>query len=152
MTSEVEANMHTLLLFVAGLLAAAAPGPVHRRDILLSLFWPDLNAARGRAALSRAVHYLRTSLGGDGNAVVSYTMSNSRGTITVCGLVAGRNGSGAYVGMAPYVGVMMGTRASPDIGAPLTGADAAQLLERIDELTDVEIERHLSVLEPHGQA
>jgi NADPH:quinone reductase-like Zn-dependent oxidoreductase/acyl carrier protein/SAM-dependent methyltransferase len=45
-----------------------------------------------------------------------------------------------------------GTRASPDIGAPLTGADAAQLLERIDELTDEEIERHLSVLEPHGQA
>lgn len=39
---------------------------------------------------------------------------NSRGTITVCGEVDGRNGNGAYVGMRPYVGVMMGTPASPD--------------------------------------
>ena len=39
---------------------------------------------------------------------------NSRGTITVCGEVDGRNGNGAYVGMRPYVGVLMGTTASPD--------------------------------------
>ena len=39
---------------------------------------------------------------------------NSRGAVTVCGEVNGRNGDGAYVGMAPYVGVLMGTRASPD--------------------------------------
>jgi hypothetical protein len=39
---------------------------------------------------------------------------NSRGIITVCGEVNGRNGSGAYVGMRPYVGVLMGTPASPD--------------------------------------
>jgi hypothetical protein len=39
---------------------------------------------------------------------------NSRGTITVCGEVDGRNGNGAYVGMRPYVGVLMGTPASPD--------------------------------------
>jgi hypothetical protein len=39
---------------------------------------------------------------------------NSRGTITVCGEVDGRNGNGLYVGMRPYVGVMMGTSASPD--------------------------------------
>ena len=39
---------------------------------------------------------------------------NSRGTITVCGEVDGRNGNGLYVGMRPYVGVMMGTPASPD--------------------------------------
>lgn len=39
---------------------------------------------------------------------------NSRGTITVCGEVDGRNGNGAYVGMKPYVGVLMGTTASPD--------------------------------------
>jgi len=36
---------------------------------------------------------------------------NSRGTITVCGHVTGRNSAGAYVAMAPYVGVLMGTRA-----------------------------------------
>jgi len=39
---------------------------------------------------------------------------NSRGTITVCGEVDGRNGNGLYVGMRPYVGVLMGTTASPD--------------------------------------
>jgi hypothetical protein len=39
---------------------------------------------------------------------------NSRGTVTVCGEVDGRNGNGAYVGMRPYVGVLMGTPASPD--------------------------------------
>jgi hypothetical protein len=39
---------------------------------------------------------------------------NSRGMITVCGEVDGRNGTGAYVGMRPYVGVLMGTPASPD--------------------------------------
>ena len=49
-------------------LAAAAPGApgapkFHRRDTLLALFWPDQDVTRARAALSRAVHYLRTSLG-----------------------------------------------------------------------------------------
>jgi TolB-like protein/DNA-binding SARP family transcriptional activator/Flp pilus assembly protein TadD len=49
-------------------LAAAAPGApgastFHRRDTLLALFWPDQDVARARPALSRAVHYLRASLG-----------------------------------------------------------------------------------------
>lgn len=39
---------------------------------------------------------------------------NSRGMVTVCGEVDGRNGNGLYVGMRPYVGVLMGTPASPD--------------------------------------
>jgi NADPH:quinone reductase-like Zn-dependent oxidoreductase/NADP-dependent 3-hydroxy acid dehydrogenase YdfG/acyl carrier protein len=43
----------------------------------------------------------------------------------------------------------MRTDAKLDI--PLSGADAAEdLLERIDELTDEEVERHLSLLEPKG--
>lgn len=54
---------------------------------------------------------------------------NSRGTITVCGFVAGRNGSGAYVGMAPYVGVMMGTRASPDFVVVGIGGSARERAE-----------------------
>jgi hypothetical protein len=33
---------------------------------------------------------------------------------------------------------------------PLSAADAADLLERIDELSDEEVERHLSFLEPRG--
>ncbi len=39
---------------------------------------------------------------------------NSRGLVTVCGEVDGRNGNGAYVGMRPYVGVLMGVPAAPD--------------------------------------
>lgn len=34
---------------------------------------------------------------------------NSGGAITVCGEVSGRNSAGAVVGMAPFVGVLMGT-------------------------------------------
>ncbi|MGA7487759.1 MAG: SDR family NAD(P)-dependent oxidoreductase [Xanthobacteraceae bacterium] len=34
---------------------------------------------------------------------------------------------------------------------PLSGADAADLLERIDELTDEEVDRHLSILAPEGR-
>jgi hypothetical protein len=54
---------------------------------------------------------------------------NSRGTITVCGHINGRNGSGAYVGMAPYVGVLMGTRASPDFVVVGIGASARERAE-----------------------
>lgn len=44
-------------------LATAGPGRFHRRDTLLALFWPELDAARGRNALSQALHFLRRSLG-----------------------------------------------------------------------------------------
>jgi hypothetical protein len=39
---------------------------------------------------------------------------NSRGIITVCGDVRGRNGSGIYAAPARYVGVLMGSSASPE--------------------------------------
>ena len=54
---------------------------------------------------------------------------NSRGTITVCGLVTGRNGAGAYVGMAPYVGVIMGTLASPEFVVVGIGGSARDRAE-----------------------
>jgi hypothetical protein len=38
---------------------------------------------------------------------------NSRGWITVCGGVNGRNAAGAYVGMAPFIGVLSGESKSP---------------------------------------
>src|SRR5262245_2014005 len=44
----------------------------------------------------------------------------------------------------------MAARAQPS--PPLSGADAADLLERIDELTDEEVDRHLNVLAPEGRA
>lgn len=47
------------------LLAYLAVGPRdrHRRDTLLGMFWPELDSDRARAALSKALHYLRRSLG-----------------------------------------------------------------------------------------
>src|SRR5881396_3515088 len=44
-------------------LAAAAPRGPHRRDTLLGIFWPELDQDHARNALSKAVHFLRRSLG-----------------------------------------------------------------------------------------
>jgi hypothetical protein len=55
---------------------------------------------------------------------------NSRGTVTVCGEVNGRNGGRLYVGMRPYVGVLMGTSASPDfvvVGIAATERERAEV-------------------------
>ena len=38
---------------------------------------------------------------------------NSRGVITVCGSVDGRNTAGHLVGLSPFVGVLQGTTAAP---------------------------------------
>jgi DNA-binding SARP family transcriptional activator len=46
-------------------LASARPNGFHRRDFLLPLFWPELNAARARNALRQAIHQLRAVLGAD---------------------------------------------------------------------------------------
>ena len=44
-------------------LAAPAPGTWHRRDVLLAVFWPGLDAQRGRTALRNALHVLRQHTG-----------------------------------------------------------------------------------------
>jgi len=54
------------------LLACLAHSPsrrFHSRDTLLGLLWPELDEARGRAALNQSVYYLRQELGP--NVVVS---------------------------------------------------------------------------------
>jgi len=49
---------------------------------------------------------------------------NRSGLVTVCGEVRGRNGAGAYAGMAPYVGVLMGTRTAPEfVVVGIAGSD-----------------------------
>jgi TolB-like protein/DNA-binding SARP family transcriptional activator/Flp pilus assembly protein TadD len=52
-------------------LALATPRGPHRRDRLLSLFWPDQDEAHARNALSQAVFFLRNALGAE--AIVSRT-------------------------------------------------------------------------------
>jgi DNA-binding SARP family transcriptional activator len=51
-------------------LAIARPRGYHRRDTLLGIFWPDLDEAHARGALSRAVYYVRHGLGR--GAIVSH--------------------------------------------------------------------------------
>jgi TolB-like protein/DNA-binding SARP family transcriptional activator/Flp pilus assembly protein TadD len=46
-------------------LASAAPRGFHSREVLLALFWPELDAGRARNALRQALFYLRRSLGAE---------------------------------------------------------------------------------------
>ena len=46
-------------------LAAARPRGFHRRDVLLALFWPELDDAHARNALNTALRYLRVVLGSE---------------------------------------------------------------------------------------
>lgn len=46
-------------------LAASQPLRFHRRDTLLALLWPVLDADHARDALNKALHFLRRSLGSD---------------------------------------------------------------------------------------
>jgi DNA-binding SARP family transcriptional activator len=45
---------------------AISSQPFHRRDTLLALFWPELDDARGRAALNQALRFLRKESGRPG--------------------------------------------------------------------------------------
>ncbi|HEX6670142.1 MAG TPA: hypothetical protein VF061_11310, partial [Gemmatimonadales bacterium] len=46
-------------------LAADLPRRFHRRDSLVALFWPDLDAGHARASLRRSLHFLRQGLGAE---------------------------------------------------------------------------------------
>src|SRR5688500_18027529 len=46
-------------------LGAAPPHAFHRRDTLLGMFWPELDAARARSALNQALYVLRSALGNE---------------------------------------------------------------------------------------
>jgi serine/threonine-protein kinase len=50
-------------LAILAYLAAAFPAGPHRRDILLGLFWPELDQDHARNALNQAVRFLRRCLG-----------------------------------------------------------------------------------------
>ncbi len=46
-------------------LALPKPGTLHRRDVLLGLFWPESDQEHGRADLRQALRFIRRALGGD---------------------------------------------------------------------------------------
>jgi len=58
-------------------------------------------------------------------------VQNSRRLVTVCGEVNGRNSAGNYVGMEPFVGVLMGPRADADfvlVGIGSSDRDRAEVI------------------------
>lgn len=65
----VEVLRQSKRLALLAYLATDEPVRFHRRDSLLALFWPELDDAHARAALRRALHFLRRHLGEE--AVVS---------------------------------------------------------------------------------
>src|SRR5687768_10530579 len=44
---------------------AGDPGTYHRRDALVAMFWPELDAEHARAALRNAIYFLRQSVGSE---------------------------------------------------------------------------------------
>lgn len=60
LTALARQSKRTALLLY---LAAAVPYGLHRRDTLLALFWPELDEAKARSALSQALYVLRNALG-----------------------------------------------------------------------------------------
>ena len=51
---------------------------------------------------------------------------NRRGVITVCGNVNGRNSSGAYAGMSPFIGALMGRPTAPQFVVVEIGSSGKQ--------------------------
>ncbi len=61
-------EIHSLLrqpkrLALLAYLVGPQPGTWHRRDTILALFWPDLDAGRARSSLRNALYILRQTLG-----------------------------------------------------------------------------------------
>ncbi|MEO6444877.1 MAG: BTAD domain-containing putative transcriptional regulator [Gemmatimonadaceae bacterium] len=56
---QSQPKLLALLVF----LAVARPRGLHQRDRLLGMFWPELDQERARAALRKAIHRCRQSLG-----------------------------------------------------------------------------------------
>ena len=52
-------------LAVLAYLASPAPGTWHRRDMLLAMFWPELDTPHARTSLRNAIYVLRQILGDD---------------------------------------------------------------------------------------
>lgn len=66
--AENGADLDALLrqpkrLALLAYLATPSPGTWHRRDMLLALFWPELDTTRARTSLRNALYVLRQTLG-----------------------------------------------------------------------------------------
>jgi polyketide synthase 12/epothilone polyketide synthase D len=84
------------------------------------------------------------------NVPLAKFMQNDSSISALSSYVAERLLEGDRAGGVKASGNGMAAVAQPS--PPLSGTDAADLLERIDELTDEEVDRHLSVLASDGRA
>lgn len=60
---EKLVNLQSKRTAILAYLAIARTSKFHRRDSIVGMFWPELHQDRARAALRKAVHSLRASLG-----------------------------------------------------------------------------------------
>lgn len=60
---QANGTMQPKRLALLAFLAVDGGGAFHRRDTLMALFWPELDDAHARAALRKALHHLRRSVG-----------------------------------------------------------------------------------------
>lgn len=71
-----------------------------------------LDARQQEAVVGGVSQWLKDSKSAQFGAMQA--VRDSRGVVTVCGWVDGRNSAGVYRGMAPYIGILVGTRHSAD--------------------------------------
>jgi hypothetical protein len=90
----------------AALPAASPATPIERGQRF------DLNARQQRTVVLGVTKWMNDPASVQFRAVEA--ARNSRGLITVCGLVNGRNTAGSYVDLSPFVGVLMGPNADAD--------------------------------------
>ena len=72
----------------------------------------SLNARQGQTVVMSVLKWMKDPASVQFRGIKA--ARNSRSLITVCGLVNGRNTAGSYVGMSPFVGVLMGPDADAD--------------------------------------
>ena len=117
------------LVLIAALLTCACKTDVSHYPITLQPPYSDLPPAAPGASIEAGTPVRLTLL--QEEAVVAGVMKwlkdgssaqfgemkaarNSRGQVTVCGLVDGHNGEGRLLGLAPFIGVIAGTSAKLD--------------------------------------
>jgi DNA-binding SARP family transcriptional activator/TolB-like protein len=129
---------------------ALVPAPV-RRDTLLLLFWPELTDANARGALSKALHYLRATVGGEVIVTApddTVTVDRARVTTDVAALdaalAAGRAGDALALWRGPLLdGFHLDD--APDF-ARWVDAERTRLVQRVTAAA----QRRLDALEAAG--
>jgi len=133
-------------------LACPAPGTWHRRDTLLALFWPELDAAHARNSLRNALYVLRPLLGeevlrtrGDEEVSIDSAKVETDLAALCSALTEGRHGEA----LAAYSGDLLPGLYPPDSEGFQRWLDGER--ERLRALVVEAGKRHAADLERNGQ-